>query len=84
MLCSPAFSLRLKVAVPPPVSAGSAPKLKSTCLSETEKLVRVSSLWKVLVSMMTGKVCPLLPTREDSVRGKTKEPSELKLSLMTP
>ena len=82
--CSPAFNVRLKVAVSSPLSTASATKLKSTCLSVAEKLVTVNSLWKFPVSMMTGRVCPVVPTREDAVRGKTKEPSELKLSLMTP
>ena len=62
----------------------SATKLNSSSLVEDEKLVTISSLLKLECSMMTGRVCPRAPLRELAVTGKTKEPSELAWSLMTP
>ena len=82
--CPPALSRKLKLAVSSSVSTASATKRNSTVLSEAEKFVTASSLVKVPVSTMTGRVCPLLPSRESSRTGKTNDPSELTWSLMTP
>ena len=56
MRCSPALRLRLNSAVSSPAVDGVGHEAEfDGLLSEDEKLVTVSSLWKFPVSMMTGQ-----------------------------
>jgi len=80
----PGWKVHSTVAVLSGVWTTSALKRKVTVLATSEKLVTISSLVKTPVSTITGRVCPVVPASELSVTGKTKEPSELAWSLMTP
>ena len=74
----------LKAAVLPAASIPSATNWKSSLLAASEKFVTVSSLVNALVSTITGRVCPILPSSQLAATGKTNEPSELAWSLITP
>ena len=56
----------------------------ASVLGSSEKLVTVSSLLNSPVSTITGRICPLFPSSELAVTGKTNDPSELAWSLITP
>ena len=74
----------LKAAALSPVSIPSATNWKSRVLTSPEKFVTVSSLVNALVSTITGRVCPILPSSELAATGKMNDPSELAWSLITP
>ena len=74
----------LKPAVLLSASIPSATNWKSSVLGSSEKFVTVSSLVKLLVSTITGRVCPAVPWSELDVTGNTNDPSELAWSLITP
>ena len=82
--CRPGPTVRLKRAARSGVVSPSATKLKSTVFGCREKFVTVSSLENSPVSTITGRVLRAAPANGPAVTGKTKEPSELPLSLMTP
>ena len=82
--CSPASSFMLKPAVLSVVLMASATKRKSRVLGSSEKFVTVSSLRNALVSTITGRVCPILPSSQLAATGKMNDPSELAWSLITP
>ena len=84
IICWPGWKVHSTVAVWSGVWTASALKRKITVLVTSEKLVTINSLVKTPVSTITGKVCPTVPSSELAVVGKTKEPSELAWSLMTP
>ena len=73
-----------KPAVLSSVSILSWVALNRTDFGWPEKLVSVSSVLNWLISTTAGRVCTRAPSSEAALTGKTKEPSELALSLMTP
>ena len=74
----------LKAAVLSSPSIPSATNWKSSVLGSSEKFVTVSSLRNSLVSTITGRVWPAVPSSELAATGKMNDPSEFAWSLITP